>query len=253
MGEIYLDNTYTNLNIYVGGQGEMSYSSGTVKPGGWMEEVLLLVIILIHRFISWKRRWSFWYKNKWNRISRSRYSSWRRRWWRGLSFKCELLWRSRRRTIRLDGYGGSYAGTGGTQSEGGLNGGVLGVGGNGGGRRAGGGGGYYGGGAGRSNYYPGGGGSSYIGGMIDDGTRGTTEGVRNSDGQAKITPVKLDFANPPVLAPGMTAVKWNGTTWDEVADPINDTSWYSYTHHDKSGLMLGLQMDHFGSDAKIYI
>lgn len=34
-GEIYLDNTYTNLNIYVGGQGEMSYSSGTVKPGGW--------------------------------------------------------------------------------------------------------------------------------------------------------------------------------------------------------------------------
>ena len=39
--------------------------------------------------------------------------------------------------------------------------------------------------------------------------------------------------NRPKLAPGMTAVKWNGTTWDMISNPEEDTSWYSYTTTDK--------------------
>lgn len=36
--------------------------------------------------------------------------------------------------------------------------------------------------------------------------------------------------NKPVLAPGMTAVKWNSatSTWNAVANPNSDTTWYNY-------------------------
>jgi hypothetical protein len=39
--------------------------------------------------------------------------------------------------------------------------------------------------------------------------------------------------NRPKLAPGMTAVKWNGSAWDTISNPEEDTSWYSYTTTDK--------------------
>jgi len=34
--------------------------------------------------------------------------------------------------------------------------------------------------------------------------------------------------NAPVLATGMTAKKWNGTSWVTVSSPSTDTTWYSY-------------------------
>ncbi len=36
-------------------------------------------------------------------------------------------------------------------------------------------------------------------------------------------------ANAPVLSNGMTAKKWNGSSWETVTDPTNDTSWYNYS------------------------
>ncbi len=35
--------------------------------------------------------------------------------------------------------------------------------------------------------------------------------------------------NKPLLATGMTAKKWNGSSWDTVSNPDTDTSWYDYT------------------------
>ncbi|MDD2376039.1 MAG: hypothetical protein PHD15_00040 [Clostridia bacterium] len=37
-------------------------------------------------------------------------------------------------------------------------------------------------------------------------------------------------ANKPVLSIGMTAKKWNGSSWDTVSNPETDTSWYNYTN-----------------------
>ncbi len=40
-------------------------------------------------------------------------------------------------------------------------------------------------------------------------------------------------ANAPILAPGMTAIKWNGSNWVEIGNPETDTSWYNYNTTDK--------------------
>lgn len=42
-----------------------------------------------------------------------------------------------------------------------------------------------------------------------------------------------NIPNVPVLASGMTAVKWDGTAWQTVASPSTDTSWYSYDSSNK--------------------
>ncbi|MDD2376835.1 MAG: hypothetical protein PHD15_05275 [Clostridia bacterium] len=39
---------------------------------------------------------------------------------------------------------------------------------------------------------------------------------------------EMFVVNQPVLSAGMTAKKWNGSSWDTVSDPDNDTSWYDY-------------------------
>ena len=44
------------------------------------------------------------------------------------------------------------------------------------------------------------------------------------------TVVQLVVANAPVLATGMTAKKWNGSSWDTVASPSTDTTWYNYAN-----------------------
>jgi|GEM_PF-946416 len=42
--------------------------------------------------------------------------------------------------------------------------------------------------------------------------------------------VESEGVNKPKLAPGMTAIKWNGTTEEEVTNPDSDTSWYNYAN-----------------------
>ena len=41
--------------------------------------------------------------------------------------------------------------------------------------------------------------------------------------------VEISNANAPILSTGMTAIKWNGTSWDSISNPTTDTSWYNYT------------------------
>lgn len=97
------------------------------------------------------------------------------------------------RDTRANGHGGgligvtadgSSPGTGGTQSSGGLAGGVLFSGGRTSYMAGGGGGGYYGGGAGQDHYGGGGGGSSYYGTLTN---ASTTAGVKVGNGEVKIT------------------------------------------------------------------
>ncbi|MDD4386385.1 MAG: hypothetical protein PHD15_01300 [Clostridia bacterium] len=40
--------------------------------------------------------------------------------------------------------------------------------------------------------------------------------------------IELLIVNKPVLSAGMTAKKWNGSSWVTVSDPDTDTSWYDY-------------------------
>ncbi len=41
----------------------------------------------------------------------------------------------------------------------------------------------------------------------------------------------ITFAeNKPILSSGMTAKKWNGSSWDTISNPDNDTTWYNYTN-----------------------
>ena len=40
--------------------------------------------------------------------------------------------------------------------------------------------------------------------------------------------VESKGVNSPKLAKGMTAIKWNGSTWAEVSNPDEDLSWYDY-------------------------
>ncbi|MCX8074966.1 MAG: hypothetical protein N2749_05210 [Clostridia bacterium] len=40
--------------------------------------------------------------------------------------------------------------------------------------------------------------------------------------------LEVPSANKPVLAPGMTAVNWNGSSWVAVANPDTNTTWYNY-------------------------
>ena len=41
---------------------------------------------------------------------------------------------------------------------------------------------------------------------------------------------QIEIANKPILYTGMTAIKWNGSTWVTVSDPDTDTSWYNYSN-----------------------
>jgi len=41
-------------------------------------------------------------------------------------------------------------------------------------------------------------------------------------------PVIVAAEDKPLLAKGMTAKKWSGTSWDTVSNPDTDTSWYNY-------------------------
>ncbi len=43
------------------------------------------------------------------------------------------------------------------------------------------------------------------------------------------TPLEQVTVNKPLLTTGMTAKKWNGSSWDTVSSPDTDTSWYDYT------------------------
>ncbi|MDD2376395.1 MAG: hypothetical protein PHD15_03830 [Clostridia bacterium] len=40
--------------------------------------------------------------------------------------------------------------------------------------------------------------------------------------------VESEGVNKPVLSAGMTAIKWNGSSWDTVSSPNTDTTWYDY-------------------------
>jgi uncharacterized protein (TIGR02145 family) len=137
---------------------------------------------------------------------------------------------------------GTYGGAGGTQSTGFA----LGQGGAGRvtsdtvnhGANGGGGGGYYGGFGGNNSGNTtagdgGGGGSSYVGGMINDGTRGTIANLQIGNGFARITcpPVHSIPANAPQLANNnMIPVKWDGTRWvkADVNNPSGANQWYDY-------------------------
>jgi len=57
-------------------------------------------------------------------------------------------------------------------------------------------------------------------------------GVYSGQSTITITNIEEGIANKPVLAPGMTAKNWNSSasTWDNVSDPNNDTTWYDYTN-----------------------
>jgi len=44
------------------------------------------------------------------------------------------------------------------------------------------------------------------------------------------TVVELVVGNAPVLATGMTAKKWDGSSWVTVASPSTDTTWYNYAN-----------------------
>jgi hypothetical protein len=69
-------------------------------------------------------------------------------------------------------------------------------------------------------------------------TKGNTNGtyylwIKASDNAGNVAVSKtnsfvLVAANKPVLAAGMTAKKWNGSTWETVSSPSTDTSWYDY-------------------------
>lgn len=50
-------------------------------------------------------------------------------------------------------------------------------------------------------------------------------------------------ANAPVLGKGMTAVKWNGSKWETVANPDTDTSWYSYDEEGKDNKWANAQTE----------
>ena len=46
--------------------------------------------------------------------------------------------------------------------------------------------------------------------------------------KVSLTTDAASSANKPVLATGMIAKKWSGSSWDTVASPDTDTSWYNY-------------------------
>lgn len=54
---------------------------------------------------------------------------------------------------------------------------------------------------------------------------------------------KVGKANAPVLGKGMTAVKWNGSKWEEVDNPDKDTSWYSYDEEGKDNKWANAQTE----------
>lgn len=61
-------------------------------------------------------------------------------------------------------------------------------------------------------------------------TYSVTDTANNESMATRIVNV-IDEANAPVLATGMTPVKWNGSTWIDTVE--SDTNWYSYTTTDK--------------------